>query len=213
MRNLDSARIVTATEYGRRDPTLAALALLDIERPDQTPYAARTMCATLTGVLTRAVLVGHTQAVRFVAFSPDGTRVLSISDDGSARVWRVDGSGEPIVLDVLGEGAGSVERAVFSADGLRVVTLSSDGAARTWNADGSGEPIRVADRLGNVADVAFSPSGDRIVAGNGSSGASVFAPDRSGETGRLEASYREGDPSPALAVRFGPSGDRIVTMA
>ena len=44
------------------------------------------------------VLRGHEGRVCSAAFSPDGTRIVTASDDGTARVWRADGSGEPVVL-------------------------------------------------------------------------------------------------------------------
>jgi WD40 repeat protein len=41
---------------------------------------------TATGQLIR-VFEGHSGAVRAVAFSPDGTRVLSGSYDNTAKLW------------------------------------------------------------------------------------------------------------------------------
>jgi WD40 repeat protein len=34
-------------------------------------------------------LEGHTDGVRSAAFSPDGTRVVTASDDDTAKIWRV----------------------------------------------------------------------------------------------------------------------------
>ncbi len=41
-----------------------------------------------TGALLRTFL-GHTELVLSVAFSPDGTRVLTGSWDGTARIWQL----------------------------------------------------------------------------------------------------------------------------
>jgi WD40 repeat protein len=66
--------------------------------------------------------------VHTAAFSPDGTRVVTASADHTARVWRSDGTGAPVVLRHDGE----VMTAAFSPDGTRVVTASWDGRARMW---------------------------------------------------------------------------------
>ena len=36
-----------------------------------------------------AVLQGHKDPVRSAAFSPDGAKVVTASDDGTARIWQV----------------------------------------------------------------------------------------------------------------------------
>jgi WD40 repeat protein len=41
-----------------------------------------------TGALKKT-LVGHTDRITCCAFSPDGTRVLTASADGTARLWDV----------------------------------------------------------------------------------------------------------------------------
>ena len=64
-----------------------------------------------------SVRYGHKGTVTQAAFSPDGTRVVTASEDNTARVWRADGTGEPVVLK--GHESG-VQSAAFSPDGMRV---------------------------------------------------------------------------------------------
>ncbi|MDJ0705866.1 MAG: hypothetical protein QNJ46_21575, partial [Leptolyngbyaceae cyanobacterium MO_188.B28] len=64
--------------------------------------------------------------VNAVAFSADGKRVATASDDGTARVWDVQ-SGDRLVT--LNHDA-AVNAVAFSADGAQVATASSDRTAR-----------------------------------------------------------------------------------
>uniref|UniRef100_UPI002604D57A WD40 repeat domain-containing protein n=1 Tax=Nitrosomonas sp. TaxID=42353 RepID=UPI002604D57A len=68
--------------------------------------------------------------VNSAAFSMDGTRVVTASDDGAAQIWDAQ-SGQ-----ALGEAMrhqGKVISAGFSADGTRVVTASWVKTARIWD--------------------------------------------------------------------------------
>ena len=59
--------------------------------------------------------------VRSAVFSPDGTRVVTASDDRTARVWDAR-TGAPVGAPL--QHADRVRSAVFSPDGARVVTAS-----------------------------------------------------------------------------------------
>ena len=78
-----------------------------------------------------AVLRGHTVGVRTCAFSPDGTRIVSGSDDNTLRLWDVETGDE---IAVLRGHTGGVLTCAFSPDGMRVVSGSNDGSLRLWDA-------------------------------------------------------------------------------
>ena len=63
-------------------------------------------------------------------YSPDGTRVVTASVDGTARVWDA-ATGQPLTSSLAHQGW--VVSAAFSPDGRRVVTASLDKTARVWN--------------------------------------------------------------------------------
>jgi WD40 repeat protein len=64
-----------------------------------------------------------------VAFAPDSQRLVSASEDGTARLWRTDGGAAVAVL----RHPERVNAAVFSAAADRVATASTDGLLRLWD--------------------------------------------------------------------------------
>lgn len=98
--------------------------------------------------------LSHSSPIAAISFSPDATRALTASMDGTARVWN-SATGEPISA-VMRHGSG-VLCAVFSPDGKYVVTGSEDNTARVWNAE-TGAPITPSLRhTASVLKAAFSP--------------------------------------------------------
>src|SRR5262249_33869022 len=71
------------------------------------------------GTGTPLLLEGHQDAVWSAAFSPDGRRIVTLSDDKTLRVWNADGTGEPAILRLPDVDACT---AAFSPDGTRIVT-------------------------------------------------------------------------------------------
>ena len=66
-----------------------------------------------------------------MAFSPDGQRIVTGSDDQTAKVWEAASGRELLTLKGHSGGIWSV---AFSPDGQRIVTGSRDQTARVWEA-------------------------------------------------------------------------------
>ena len=77
-------------------------------------------------------LKGHESLVLSVAFDPAGKRLVSASQDRTARIWDLASGAPPIVLTGHNE---AVFSAAFSSDGRRVVTGSFDKTLRLWDAE------------------------------------------------------------------------------
>lgn len=104
-------------------------------------------------------LTGHRAGLYYVAFSADGTRVLTASADDTARLWDVQ-TGKPLV--VFRGHTDKVFHADISPDGKLVVTASKDGTARLWDA-ASGDLRAILKHAGEVRHAAFSPNDALVV--------------------------------------------------
>jgi WD40 repeat protein len=101
----------------------------------------------------------HGADVWSVALSGDGRRVVTASDDGTARVWDV---GTKVSLILAGH-TEPVHFAMFSADGSNVVTASNDGTARVWNAHTGKLKMVLRGHMGQVRTAVFSPDAARVL--------------------------------------------------
>lgn len=92
-----------------------------------------------------------------------GDRAVGAFDDRSARLFRLDGSGQSIRFSGHDDWITSVS---VSRNGSSVLTTSVDKTARLWNADGQGAPVVFRGATGIVRTGAVSPDGKRVVTGS-----------------------------------------------
>jgi WD40 repeat protein len=114
---------------------------------------------TATGA-TLATLRGHRDGVRALAFSPDGRRLASASDDSTARIWGLEPAGEPRTL----HHAGPVFALVYSPDG-RLVTGGLDPVIHSRDsrlADAFTRPLHIWDGTTGAWQATLATGGDTI---------------------------------------------------
>ena len=111
--------------------------------------------------LNTDLLIGHSQAVLSTAFSPDGQRFVTGSQDATAILWDIGGN-EVMKFHGHSKPIMSVD---FSPDGENIVTASRDGTAILWDLEGN--PIQEFVGHNSILNaVRFSPDGTKIITGS-----------------------------------------------
>jgi WD40 repeat protein len=119
-------------------------------------------------------LLGHAAGVSFVAYSPDGSRIVTVSEKRSTRplagqekgaidvvcAWVWDARTGKLLRELRppdGEQRfDAVIRAAFSPDGRRLATLTNAGLAALWDLEGTAPPqLLVPPGKPERSDIAF----------------------------------------------------------
>ncbi|KAF7980717.1 hypothetical protein HWV62_37189 [Athelia sp. TMB] len=152
------------------------------------------------------VLQGHEDSVFSVAFSPDGSKIVSGSGDKTVRVWdTVTGQ---LAFPPLQGHEDFVFSVAFSPDGSKIVSGSGDKTVRVWDAvTGQLAFPPLQGHAGYVRSVAFSPDGSKIVSGSDDKTVRVW----DAITGQLAFPPLQGHEAYVLSVAFSPDGSKIVS--
>jgi serine/threonine-protein kinase len=169
---------LAAVEYGRtvevayqewRDNNVAAtVALLDNTPAELRGWEWRYVHRLCH--LDLLTLKGHTKGVNSAWFSPDGSRIVTGSDDKTARVWDAKTGAE--LLTLKGH-TGWVASASFSSEGSRIITGCADKTVKIWNARSGAELLTFKGHTSILGPASFSPDGSQIVTGSGDNTAKV----------------------------------------
>ena len=100
-----------------------------------------------------AMLSGHTDFVRAVVFSSDGTSLVSGSDDTTIKLWDVQTGG--VVKTFCGH-TNLVRSVSISVDHTKIASGSADGTIRLWDIQ-TGECHHIMEQDHKVQSVIFSP--------------------------------------------------------
>ncbi len=115
-------------------------------------------------------LAGHTGGITAIAFSPDGTRLATASQDKTARIWN-PANGETV--HVLEGHSSWVISAAYFPDGKHFVTGSGTLAMNrpteifVWDTDTGNlyQKFETGDDKGSVMSMTMSPDGARLFTG------------------------------------------------
>src|SRR5688500_6522375 len=142
-------------EYGWRDATLR-------QRADR--IAASRGIRTIEQPLM--TFRGHVRPVSAVAFTPDGSRLVSAGGDGDATVKVWDAATGQLLATFEGHDRGIYDL-TLSPDGTRVASAGHDHTAVIWDLASGKRLLTIGGLEIHVTGVAFSPDGSRLATGDG----------------------------------------------
>ena len=113
----------------------------------------------ITGIHT-SFLLGHTERVRSLVFSLDGSFLVSGSDDRTINLWDIQTSG---VIKTFHGHTSLVLSISVSPDHTMIASGSDDHTIRLWNIQ-TGECCHIIDRHhSSVSSVSFSPMNPKLL--------------------------------------------------
>ncbi|MEB3340390.1 hypothetical protein [Okeania sp.] len=148
-------------------------------------------------------LVGHTDSVMSVAFSPDNQIIASGSKDKTVMLWNREGKW----LKTLPGHKKWVSSVSFSPDGKILASASDDGTVKLWT--NKGKLLRTINAHNSwILGVSFSPDGQAIATASYDNTVKLWSLD-----GKLQKTFLKGASDSVTSVSFSPDGQVLASSS
>lgn len=151
------------------------------------------------------IVAGHRGPALNVAWSGDGSSLMSAGSDGRVKVWDASSG------DLLGEMSGHAGAVIgvdwSSANGL-ICTSGADGTMRIWHAPSWLQSGLYTGHSGRVVAVAWSPDGTQVASASHDMTARLWDVEGDGASFELV-----GHEAPVVSVAWSPDGREIATAS
>lgn len=136
-----------------------------------TGQRARPEKKYIFGLKSLVKIEGHKNTVKALAFTPDGSRLVSGSWDRTLRVWNLALKKEERVFSGHKDYVLSV---CISPDGRLAASGSRDGEVKVWEIDTGRERLAITAYRGAAWSLCFTPDGRYLVCGRGDGSVRVW---------------------------------------
>jgi eukaryotic-like serine/threonine-protein kinase len=158
-------------------------------------------------------LRASTGSLQSVAWSPDGSRLVSSGAGPTVRLWAA-ASGSEILT--LGGHTEDVDSVAWSPDGRHVASASDDKTIKVWEVTNGSELLTLRGHTGWVGWVAWSPDGRQIASASQDKTVRIWDPVTGKELHTYSGEVRAGAWSPdstQLALAVGKDPIRLWDVA
>jgi WD40 repeat protein len=162
------------------------------------------VCAAQTGKELYRLRLADQGAVTFLAFSPDGKRLIAVGMRGAVCVWDVASRQVLTAFKVVGS-----PTAQLSPDGKQLVTHDGVRGAIFWDTD-TGRQVKAVHEPGLFSfrtSLAFSPDGRRLAAGSPNGHIRI----RAADNGLELLTFRSFQGGQVYFATFSPDGRLLAT--
>jgi WD40 repeat protein len=143
----------------------------------------------------------HHSAVRPLAFSPDGSRLVTGTRNGKILIWDIKKGG--VAVETEGH-PGIIMSIAWSRDGRTIASASGDKTVKLWDAVTGQEQVTLRGHSGGVYSVAISPDGKKVASGSWDRTVRIWDADNGNQIRQLP-----GHQADVWSVAFSPDGATV----
>ena len=207
-----AARAIGFEGYGREDGNDRYPVLISKDHPEEYAKASQTIKQHLQQcqlpLWSSPTRKQHSDTIHSIAFSPDGTTIVSGSEDKTVRLWDIR-TGKPIGQALKGH-SDSVTSVTFSPNGKTIASASRDKTIRLWDICTEkpiGQPLK--GHSNYITSVAFNPDGTTIASASSDQTIRLW----NARTGKLLGQSLKGHSNCVTSVTFSPDGKTIASAS
>ena len=188
------------------------LALEALEKYPYTWQAEQALGQIVREFRLRYIVTGHTDTVKDLAWSPDGSKFATTGKDGTLRIWNANTRTELLKISAhLALDAGiqlGVHELAWSPDGTRIATAGLDKKAKVWDLATGSEIVTFSGHSDEVWSVAWSADGLWVASASKDSTVKVW----NAKTGKEKYTLSK-HTGPVKRVTWSPDGKQIATAS